>query len=74
LNVEPSVCANVGNRFHKDITGCKRAGFALGILIENPDQPQPDQSDKSSSPDMAIHSLVQLLDIFPRRMDTSKLQ
>jgi len=65
LNIAPAHCAYVGNRFIKDITGCKQAGFALGILIENPDQPSPIENTQSSSPDAIIHSLSELLDIFP---------
>ncbi|HSQ18474.1 MAG TPA: HAD family hydrolase, partial [Anaerolineales bacterium] len=70
LNVDPTACAYVGNRYLKDIAGCKRAGFALGILIDNPDQPQPAESDQSGSPDVVIHSLSKLLDIFPGRKGT----
>ena len=68
LNVVPAACAYVGNRFIKDIAGCKRAGFALGIMLENPDQPQPAERDQSGSPDVVIHSLSELLDIFPVRL------
>jgi putative hydrolase of the HAD superfamily len=66
LNVDPTACAYVGNRFLKDIAGCKRAGFTLGILIENPDQPA--ERHPSGSPDVVIHSLSELLTIFPMRV------
>jgi FMN phosphatase YigB (HAD superfamily) len=66
LRVAPTACAYVGNRFIKDITGCKQAGFALGILIENPGQPA--ESYPSGSPDLVIHSLSELLTIFPVRV------
>ena len=72
LNIDPTACAYVGNRFLKDIAGCKRAGFTLGILIENPNQAQPAESDQSGSPDVIIHSLSELLDIFPGRTGTTK--
>ncbi len=73
LNIAPAHCAYVGNRSIKDIAGCKRAGFALGILIENPDQPQPIENTQSGSPDAIIHSLSELLDIFPDRASKEKL-
>ena len=73
MNVDPAACAYVGNRFLKDLTGCKRAGFALGILIENPDQPQPAENDPSGNPDVVIHSLSQLLDIFPGHKASDRL-
>jgi FMN phosphatase YigB (HAD superfamily) len=66
LGVAPTACAYVGNRLIKDITGCKQAGFALGILIENPGQPA--ESHPSGSPDLVIHSLGELLTIFPVRV------
>lgn len=64
LNVAPAACAYVGNRFLKDIAGCKRAGFALGIMIQDPDQPQAVESDQPASPDVVIQSLSELLEIF----------
>ena len=41
LNVEPDQCAYLGNRISKDMVGCKRAGFALGIILEPPGGPSP---------------------------------
>ena len=65
LNVEPAHCAYLGNRFLKDVVGCKRAGFALGILIEYPDQPPLEENKPSVVVDAVVHSLSELLDIFP---------
>jgi putative hydrolase of the HAD superfamily len=36
LKVEPGHCAYLGNRISRDVVGCKRAGFALGLIIEHP--------------------------------------
>lgn len=73
LNVAPAHCAYVGNRFLKDIAGCKRAGFSLGVLIADLEQPQPVEINQSGFPDAVIHSLRELLDIFPGRASRAKL-
>jgi putative hydrolase of the HAD superfamily len=66
LNVDPVCCAYLGNRKSRDVVGCKRAGFALGIIIEAPGKPRPDEQDQTIQPDMIIHSLSELLNIFPK--------
>ena len=67
MAVEPAACAYLGNRISKDVVGCKRAGFALGIVLEPPGQPQADQGEQTVAPDRVIQSLGELLDIFPPR-------
>jgi putative hydrolase of the HAD superfamily len=67
MNVEPVHCAYLGNRISRDVVGCKRAGFALGIILEPPGGPRADEQDQTIQPDLVIHSLNELLDIFPRR-------
>jgi putative hydrolase of the HAD superfamily len=68
MNVEPERCAYLGNRISKDIVGCKRAGFALGIILEPSGGPRLDEQDQIIQPEMVIHSLSELLDIFPGRV------
>jgi FMN phosphatase YigB (HAD superfamily) len=65
MGVPPAHCAYLGNRISRDIVGCKRAGFALGIVLEPAEGPRPDEVDKTVKPDRVIHSLAELLDIFP---------
>jgi putative hydrolase of the HAD superfamily len=65
MALEPASCAYLGNRISKDVAGCKRAGFALGLVIENPGQPRVDEQEQTIAPDAVIHSLGELLDIFP---------
>ena len=65
LNVEPVHCAYVGNRISRDVVGCKRAGYQLGIIIEAPGGPRADEADHTVEPDVIIHSLGELLSIFP---------
>jgi putative hydrolase of the HAD superfamily len=67
LRVAPAQCAYLGNRISKDIVGCKQAGFTLGIILEPPGEPRADAQDHTIAPDAVIHSLGQLLDIFPAR-------
>ena len=67
LKVEPARCAYLGNRISKDIVGCKRAGFGFGIILEPTDGPRADEQDQVVSPEAVIHSLNELLEIFPMR-------
>jgi putative hydrolase of the HAD superfamily len=66
LNVEPARCAYVGDRISRDVVGSKRAGFAKAILIEARGafiEPR----DGAAQPDAIIHSLSELLELFPAR-------
>ena len=67
MNLMPAQCAHLGNRVSKDIVGCKRSGFGLGIIIEPPGTIPADQLDQTFTPDAVIHSLSELLDLFPGR-------
>ena len=67
LNVDAARCAYLGNRISKDIVGCKRAGFGLGIVLEPMSGPRADEQDQVVSPEVVIHSLNELLEIFPMR-------
>jgi putative hydrolase of the HAD superfamily len=68
LGMEPAQCAYLGNRISRDVVGCKRAGFALGMIIEPPERPRPDEQDQTILPDAVIHSLGELLNLFPARV------
>jgi FMN phosphatase YigB (HAD superfamily) len=70
LNVDAGRCAYLGNRISKDIVGCKRAGFGLGIILEPADGPRADEQDQVVAPEAIIHSLSELLEIFPMREAT----
>jgi len=67
LGLMPEHCAYLGNRISKDMVGCKRAGFALGIIIEPPGSLSANEQDQTVKPDVVIHSLNELLDIVPAR-------
>jgi putative hydrolase of the HAD superfamily len=67
MNLPTERCAYLGNRISKDMVGCKRAGFAIGIILESPGGPRADGQDQTIKPDAVIHDLVELLSIFPAR-------
>lgn len=64
IQLDPDRCAYVGNRVSKDIVGCKRAGFALGVILETPGLVRADELDKSVKAEATISSLDELLGIF----------
>jgi putative hydrolase of the HAD superfamily len=68
MNIEPTHCAYLGNRISRDVVGCKRAGFALGLILESPAGPRADEQDNTIQPDAVIHSLNELLNLFPSRV------
>ena len=65
--VEPGRCAYVGDQPSRDVAGCKRAGFALSIIIES-GAPMAVSQDELLKPDFTIHRLSELLDIFQSRV------
>jgi putative hydrolase of the HAD superfamily len=69
FNLEPGECAYVGNKFSKDIVGCKRAGFALGVLLRNPEKPIMDDKYDDLSTDLVVDTLTDLLATFPCRAE-----
>ncbi len=70
MQVLPAHCAYIGNRISRDVVGCKRAGFALGLIVEPDGKPRADEQDQPISPDGTIHVLGELLDLFPLRAIT----
>jgi putative hydrolase of the HAD superfamily len=67
LGVLPTECAYIGNRFSKDIVGCKRAGYSLGIILRDPAKPVTAEGSSEAAPDLRIDSLEELLNLFPPR-------
>lgn len=67
-NVPPARCAYVGDNFSRDVEGTRAAGFGMVIILPDPadrDAPQPEEYQ----PDRVIHSLTELLDVFPGPMN-----
>jgi putative hydrolase of the HAD superfamily len=67
MGTEPSHCAFLGNRVSKDIRGCNRAGFGMAILIAPTEGTSTQEQDDVIEADAIIHSLREMLDIFPTR-------
>jgi len=70
LNVDPACCAYVGDRVSRDVVGARRAGFAMALLIEARGS-FTEPRDGTDQPDAIIHSLCELLDIFPARVSVT---
>ncbi len=63
VGVQPEWCAYVGDRPSRDVAGPRRAGYALTIMVA--DSPYVEVStDPFLEPDIVIHRLAQLLDLF----------
>jgi putative hydrolase of the HAD superfamily len=65
-NIAPEKCVYVGDNFSRDVEGTRAAGFGMVIIMPDPtekDDPVPMQYQ----PDLVIHSLSDLLNIFPAR-------
>ncbi len=63
--LQPSQCAHVGNRFSKDIVGCKNAHYSLGIILESSENQIVHQKGNEIMPDVTIGTLNDLLALFP---------
>lgn len=62
--IAPEKCVYVGDNFSRDVEGTRAAGFGMVIIMPDPDEkdePVPPQFQ----PDLVIHSLRDLLDVFP---------
>jgi putative hydrolase of the HAD superfamily len=68
MNLPVDRCAYLGNRISRDVVSCKRAGFVLGIIIEPASGPRVDEQGQTVAPDVVIHTLNELLEIFPARV------
>ncbi len=62
--VAPNRCAYVGDRPSRDVLGCKCGGFAMAIVMAG-DGLMKDIDEDLPAPDLVIHELRELLDIFP---------
>jgi putative hydrolase of the HAD superfamily len=64
--VDPSRCVYVGDNLKRDVTGTRQAGFGMVIILLDPDDEDTPIAD-DNRPDVIIHELRELLDIFPVR-------
>ena len=64
--MEPARCVYVGDNFARDVVGTRKSGFGMIIIMPDPadsDEPVADEYQ----PDLIIHKLSELLDVFPGR-------
>ena len=67
MGVSADRSAYVGDKPTRDITGPRQAGFALTIIFKEPEATPADPIWAALVPDYVIHSLSELLAIFPSR-------
>ncbi len=64
--VKPERCVYVGDNMNRDVVGTKEAGFGMVIIIQD-ERESVEPVSVDVQPDMVIHKLIELLDIFPPR-------
>jgi len=67
MGVSAGRSAYVGDKPTRDIAGPRQAGFALTIIFKEPEAAPADPTWAALVPDYVIHSLSELLTIFPSR-------
>jgi FMN phosphatase YigB (HAD superfamily) len=65
--VEPPQSAYVADNPSRDVPGSRRAGFGMVILMLEPAELETKDLSGENKPDLIIHRLSDLLDIFPQR-------
>ena len=65
--VEPAQAAYVADNPSRDVQGSKRAGFGMIIIMGAPEELAKKDLGGEYQPDMIIHTLSDLLGIFPER-------
>lgn len=63
--VDPSRCAYIGDNLNRDVTGTRSAGFAMTIILISPEELAEEIITDENRPDLIIHQITDLLDIFP---------
>jgi HAD superfamily hydrolase (TIGR01509 family) len=63
--VEPAQAAYVADNPSRDVPGSRRAGFGMMIIMGEPDELAKKDLTGENKPDLVIHTLSELLDIFP---------
>ncbi len=67
IGVEPAHCAYLGDNPVRDVEGTVAAGFGMMIIMEEGKGPAKELPAEAPRPDHVIHSIAELLDIFPPR-------
>jgi putative hydrolase of the HAD superfamily len=67
IGVDPARSVYVGDNPSRDILGTRLAGFAATILLMEPDTLKKEPATGGEKPELVIHELSELLDVFPPR-------
>ncbi len=70
--VDPARSVYVGDNPSRDILGTQLAGFRMTIILMEPDTLEKEPSTGEEKPDLIIHRLSELLDLFPPRDGASQ--
>lgn len=65
--VMPEHCAYVGDNVKRDVVGTRRSGFGMIIIMLDPGEDGKEAVTDENRPDLIIHELSELLDVFPAR-------
>jgi putative hydrolase of the HAD superfamily len=65
--VDPDRSVYVGDNPSRDILGTRLAGFGMIIILMEPDTLEKEPAIGKEKPDLIIHELSELLDVFPER-------
>jgi FMN phosphatase YigB (HAD superfamily) len=71
VGVDPARSVYVGDNPSRDILGTRLAGFAGTIILMEPDTLKKEPSTGEEKPELVIHELSELLDVFPARHSPS---
>lgn len=67
VGVDPARSAYVGDNPSRDILGARLAGFGMAIILMEPATLEKEPPTGEEKPDLIIHELSELLDVFPAR-------
>ncbi len=66
IGVPPEKCVYVGDNLDRDVTGTRKAGFGMAIILIDPIELEKKTITDENRPDVIIHDFKQLLELFPR--------
>jgi putative hydrolase of the HAD superfamily len=69
LHLDPARCAYLGNRISRDVVGSRRAGFSMAMIIAPVADSAAYEEGQSDKPDLVLHDLAELLEVFPPRFN-----
>ncbi len=65
IGVPPGKCVYVGDNLDRDVTGTRKAGFGMAIILIDAKELEKKSITDENRPDAFIHDFRQLLDLFP---------